>query len=1005
MLFAAHAAAVDADKRITQYAHMAWRTRDGFFSASPRAITQTKDGYIWIATQSELFQFDGVHLVKWTPSGSGQFPSSKINALLGSSDGSLWIGTDSGLAQWKNQQLTMISGSQGRIGFSIIERANGEVWFAHGPLSDQNGGVCRVSGQQAQCFGPRDGIPVTSAAVLGEDPSGNLWFGDERKAVQWNGSSVRIFAPSALKGNQADGLRGVVAAPDGSVWLGFNTKGPGIGLERVVGDGLKPFVTHELDSSTLEVTTLLLDSHNSLWVGTISQGIFRIHGAVVDHYGSADGLSSDYVLQLFEDREGDVWAATSRGIDCFRDLRVTSYTRREGLPSEEIDSVLASRDGTIWAGGPAGLSSIRGRTVTSIQPPRTGKRATQVTSLLEDHSGRIWVGLENSLYVYDRGIFHSVMRPDGRQPGFVVGLAEDSDHNIWAEIIGPPRALLRISNLVVDREFREPEMPAARKLAIAPDGSLWLGLLTGDLARYKEGKTDIFRFKNNPTPTLDSLVNEVVVATDGSVLGVTSFGLIAWKNGTQQTMTTKNGLPCDAIYSAVTDRRGTLWLYTQCGIVEVASAELQKWWKDRNAMLQVRTIGPLDGAQPGWVPFQGAAASPDGRVWFANGTALQVFDTSDASRNSTPPPVYIQDVVAEHKIYGGNADIWFPAGTRDLQIDYTALSFRNPQKVAFRYRLEGRDNTWQDAGSRRQAFYTDLPPGRYRFRVIASNNDGVWNEQGAMLAFSIAPAWYQTKVFRLSCILFAMLLAWTIHRVRVRQVAQEIGARFDERLAERTRIARDLHDTLLQTIQGSKLVADDALEMPSEPARMRKALEQLSGWLQQAGQEVRAALNSLRVSATTTNDLAEAFRRVLETTPIHSLAATISVSGDVRDIHPIVRDEVYRVGYEAIRNAHAHSGGTHLTVQLRYTDDLMLRIADDGMGADASTFSDGKEGHYGLKGMRERAGRIGAKLNIVSDATRGTEVCLTVPGKIAFHSGKPPRSWSIRGLLRRGRSD
>jgi signal transduction histidine kinase/ligand-binding sensor domain-containing protein len=983
MLFAAHAAGVDADKRMTQYAHMAWRTRDGFFSGSPRAITQTTDGYIWIATQSELFQFDGVRLMKWTPSGGGQFPSSKINALLGSSDGSLWIGTDSGLAQWKNQQLTMISGSQGRIGSSIIEKANGEVWFSRMPFPDQTGGVCRVSSRQAQCFGPRDGIPVKSAFGVSEDRSGYLWFGDQSKVFQWDGSSVRVFAPPALRGNQADGLTGMVAAPDGSVWLGFNIKGPGIGLQKVVGDRLKPFVTHELDSSTLEVTTLLLDRQNSVWVGTISQGIYRIHGAVVDRYGSTDGLSSDYILQLYEDREGDVWAATSRGIDCFRDLRVTSYTRREGLPSEEVDSVLASRDGTIWAGGPAGLSSVRGKTVTSIQPPRTGTR-TQVTSLFEDHAGRTWVGVENSLYVYDRGIFHSVIRLDGRQPGFVVGLAEDSEHNIWAEIIGPPRALLRIRNLVVDREFPEPEMPAARKLAIAPDGSLWLGLLTGDLARYKGGKTDIFRFKNSPTPTLDSLVNEVVVATDGSVLGATSFGLIAWKNGAQQIMTTKNGLPCDAIYSVVTDRRGTLWLYAQCGIVEVANAELQEWWKDRNAMLQVRTIGPLDGAQPGFVPFQGAAISPDGRVWFANGTALQVFDTSDTSRNSIPPPVYIQDVVAEHKTYGGNANIWFPAGTRDLQIDYTALSFRNPQKVAFRYRLEGRDNTWQDAGSRRQAFYTDLPPGQYRFRVIASNNDGVWNEQGAMLAFSIAPAWYQTTIFQFGCILFAMLLVWTIHRVRVRQVAQAIRARFDERLAERTRIARDLHDTLLQTIQGSKLVADDALETSSDPGRMRKALEQLSAWLQQAGQEGRAALNSLRVSATTTNDLAEAFKRVLETTPIHSLAATISVSGDVRNIHPIVRDEVYRVGYEAIRNAHAHSGGNHLEVQLRYADDLTLRIRDNGTGADASTFSAGKEGHYGVRGMRERAVRIGAKLSIVSDAARGTEVCLIVPGAIAF---------------------
>src|SRR5262249_1643795 len=180
---------------------------------------------------------------------------------------------------------------------------------------------------------------------------------------------------------------------------------------------------------------------------------------------------------------------------------------------------------------------------------------------------------------------------------------------------------------------------------------------------------------------------------------------------------------------------------------------------------------------------------------------------------------------------------------------YTALSFRNPQKVAFRYRLEGRDNTWQDAGSRRQAFYTDLPPGQYRFRVIASNNDGVWNEQGAMLAFSIAPAWYQTKIFSFGCILFAMLLVWTIHRVRVRQVAQAIGAGFNERLAERTRIARDLHDTLLQTIQGSKLVADDALETSSDPARMREELEQLAAWLQTAGQQVRADSTSRRRSA------------------------------------------------------------------------------------------------------------------------------------------------------------
>jgi signal transduction histidine kinase len=249
-----------------------------------------------------------------------------------------------------------------------------------------------------------------------------------------------------------------------------------------------------------------------------------------------------------------------------------------------------------------------------------------------------------------------------------------------------------------------------------------------------------------------------------------------------------------------------------------------------------------------------------------------------------------------------------------------------------------------------------------------------------------------------------MLLVWLIHRLRIRYVTETIATRFDERLAERTRIARDLHDTLLQTIQGSKLVADDALETPSEPVRMRKALEQLSRWLQQAGQEGRAALNSLRGPATSTNDLADALKRVLETMPLNSLATTISAYGNIRQLHPIVRDEVYRIGHEAIRNAHAHSGGTHLDIQLRYMDDLTLRIADDGPGTTASNFSDHKEGHYGLKGMRERAIRIGAKLTIVSSKGCGTEVCLVVPGVIAFEDAAESRQSWLGTLLGNGKS-
>jgi signal transduction histidine kinase len=316
--------------------------------------------------------------------------------------------------------------------------------------------------------------------------------------------------------------------------------------------------------------------------------------------------------------------------------------------------------------------------------------------------------------------------------------------------------------------------------------------------------------------------------------------------------------------------------------------------------------------------------------------------------------------------------------------------------------LDGIDKGWQDPGTRREAYYSRLSPGRYHFQVIACNNDGVWNEQGATLDFRVLPAWYQTNLFRAFCAVVALCIVWTIYHLRVRQIARVIGARFDERLAERTRIAGDLHDTLLQTIQGSKLVANDALNKRSDEAKMRHALEQLSLWLDQAAQEGRMALNSLRSSTMLSNDLAEAFQRATESGPaIGSLAATVSVVGNSREMHPIVRDEIYRIGYEAIRNAQAHSQGSRLEVELRYDLDLTLCIRDNGIGIDPSVSEHGKAGHFGLHGMRERAARIGGKLTIASSTTSGTEILLAVPGAIAFLYAKTTSVSRSRAFFRR----
>jgi signal transduction histidine kinase len=314
--------------------------------------------------------------------------------------------------------------------------------------------------------------------------------------------------------------------------------------------------------------------------------------------------------------------------------------------------------------------------------------------------------------------------------------------------------------------------------------------------------------------------------------------------------------------------------------------------------------------------------------------------------------------------------------------------FRESRLMSVRYKFDGVNENRQDGGDRRKAFYNSLRPRDYTFRVTASNQDGVWNEEGATSDFLIAPAWYQTTAFMLLCFVAGFLIVLTLFRLRVRQIEKTVSAKFDERLAERTRIARELHDTFLQTVQGSKMVADDALEHSGDPIRMRRALEKLSDWLGQATQEGRAALNSLRTSTTQTNDLAEAFQRATETCLYRgSPTATISIAGEPRDMHPIVRDEIYRIGYEAIRNACAHSGAGRLKVELRYEYDLIVRVKDDGKGIDDTIAAHGKVGHFGLQGMRERAFRIGAEFTLASSATTGTEITLVVPGGVAFRTG------------------
>ena len=971
------ATALDPNTRITQYRHTAWRVQEGVFETAPNAITQTADGYIWIGTGSGLVKYDGVRFVPWTPPAAKSSFSSAIYSLRGSSDGTLWIGTATRLLSWKDNHLQ--EHVPGRIN-SILEDRKRRIWAARSRPPDLSGGLCQVVGEHPRCIGAEDRMMLLHAQPLAEDARGNLWIGSSNQLMQWNDSSFEPYFRKELE--QFQGLSSVTdiaAGADGSVWAAIPRKG--FGLIQIV-DG-HPRKRQPKGIKPEQVEALFMDRDGSLWIGTSNDGVYRMHGEQVDHFRTEDGLSSNAVTGFYQDREGNLWLATSKGLDCFRDSRVVTFSTREGLAADIAGSVVASGDGSVWIGTRGSLDLLRGDKVTSIPIP-----GHLVTSLWQDHAKRLWVGVDKLLTIYENGQFRKINRPDGSPLGTAVAITEDREQNIWVSVASEGRKLFRIRDLRVQDEFTTDQIPYARLLAADPTGGIWLGFANGNLGHYQAGKLEVFPLQQGELP-----LPGLTIDADGSAWASTRSGIVHWKNREMKTLTSKNGLPCDTFFSSIRDRNATLWIYSKCGLIAIADSELERWWQQPDRMVQFQILDVFDGAMPGPTTFQPAVSkSPDGRLWFVNDAVLQRIDPGGLAKNPVPPPVYVEEVRADRKNYAVGGLVRLPARSRDIEIGYTALSFAIPQRVLFRYRLDGRDQEWQDAGTRRQVFYSDLPPGPYRFHVTASNNDGVWNEAGTSLDFSVDPAWYQTRWFQAACVAVFLAVIWGLYRYRLRHIAHEFNVRLEERVGERTRIARDLHDTLLQSFQALMLrlqVVDDLLPEG-------KAKEQLEQTLQRADQamaEGRSAVYDLRSSSTVANDLAQAVRGLGDELATQDSAAfRLVVEGPARDLHPIIRDEVYRITREALRNVVSHAHAHHIETEITYGERAFrLRIRDDGEGIPPEILEEGRPGHYGLPGMRERAKQIGGKLDIWSGTGAGTEIELSIAGSIAYRTsaGRP----------------
>ena len=985
--------ALNPDKLITQYVHNSWRTQDGYLTL-PSGIAQTADGYIWIGTREGLMRFDGVKFTAWTPPEGQSLPGKGFTSLLGARDGSLWIGTTGGLSQLKDGQLTNYAPAQVTSGtYAIIEDETGAIWFTRYLISDGKGPLCRIKDKELRCFGKEDGIPVSYALGLVKDAVGNIWSGGET-LCRWT-PETSTFLKEESKSSWGDGVIDVALGPSGTMWAALDGTGPGLGVRYFSGGKWSSYKVPGFNGASVISHALYRDRNDSLWVGTQSQGLFRIHNGVAVHYGKENGLTGKNISNMFEDREGNFWVFTENGVDMFRDIAVTSFTEDEGILAGNVNSILALRDNSIIVGSRGGVEILRPSADTaSAFTALKGLPGKDAAVMLEDRSGRVWMSVGDKLMTYKDGQFLEVKKSDGTLLGDldnVRAMSEDTVGNVWALVSRNKKLeLLRFAaNQRVEEEIALDEY-ISRPVYLAADkqGSVWLASNKDKLARYRNGQMESVSLGDNGSVIIGSLF----VDSDNALLIATSLGVYRWMDGSVSLMDTENNLPCPSVTAMLEDDESNLWLYGRCGLLRIPAADVANWRQNPESKLSVRVFDSTDGTptSPGDIRQPRAGKSPDGRLWFINSVAALVIDPKRIPRNTIPPPVYIEELVADRKSYQTEGQPSLPPLAGELEINYTGVSFPVPRKVKFRYKLEGHDEDWQDVGTRRQAFYNNLGPGHYRFRVIACNNDGIWNETGAALDFTIEPTWYQTTAFRVLCLLLAGLIAWAFYRLRIRQISKVINARFDERLAERTRLARELHDTFLQTIQGSKLVADDALEQSDDPVRLRRAMTQLSSWLGQATDEGRAALNSLRATTTEKNDLAESFRRATESCQLgESSKVEFSVVGNSKDMHPIVRDEIYRIGYEAIRNACRHSKGSRLEVELRYAQDLSLRVKDNGVGINPAVAAEGREGHFGLQGMRERAARIGAKLNIISSETSGTEITLVVPGGIIFT--KTPR--------------
>ena len=972
------ARAMDPDRAVAQYLRETWGTERGFPGGQVEGIVQTADGHLWIGSNRGLIQFDGVTFRLVTDPAPN---SPLIINVLGVS-----VDQNSDLLvrlQGPNVLLRPATGTFDNVLWPLRPRESA-ITAMHREKSGAvlmaglTNGVMRYQHGRFEIIGPITALPQSPITAMVESGDGRILLGtrdqglfllDGRRVTHVEQRFAERPINSLLLVRQRD------------VWIGTDRGVLRWNGSEITSDGVPPVLRKVVAHA------MLLDQEANLWVGT-TDGLLRVNSNGVSSLLSSSQDGRDAVTALFQDKEGNLWVGGREKIGLLRNSRFVSYTQADGLPSDLSGPVYADSEGRTWFGpSTGGLYWLRGERVGKVSAAAFDE---DIVYSIAGRDNELWIGRRRgglTRLKLQPGTEVEVLsadtysRRDGLADDAVYAVHASRDGTVWAGTLNGGLSHLQDGRFTAYTAADRLGAATVSSLLEASDGTMWVGTPNGLTSL---SKNDRHRY-NGPDLLPSDDVTCLFEDKDRTLWVGTANGLAVFAGGRLQPL---SGVPSalnDQIVGLSEDRSGSLWISTLNRVLQVNAAKLRAGTLNELDALEYREYGVIDGLKSleGIRRTRSVVSDEKGRIWFSTSGGLSVVDTEQPTVRSSVDP-RVDAVFVDGSPVAATNDLHIPPGGRRIAVSYAGLSLAAPERVRFRYKLVGFDRDWSSPRTEREAVFTNLAPRAYEFQVMASNSEGLWNGSVATLRFEVDPALWQTWWFQFSSMLLAVAVATTIYRARTRQAARQLDIRFQERLAERTRIAQELHDTLLQGFISASMQLHVATNQLSPEGK--RSMSGVVTMINQVIEEARSAVQGLRSGTEFANDnLEHAFGKIHEEFAGQGPEFRIVISGKPRAVHPIIRDEVYRIGREVLINALRHAAATTIEVEIDYAaHQLRLVVRDDGRGIDPNTMQSGSVTHRGLSGIRDRAERIGAKVALWSRKDAGTEVELTVPGMIAY---------------------